>query len=72
MPIYEYRCMKCKKDFEYLVFGSEKEVECPACKSKKVKRNMSACSFKSDGGYSSSAGSSGCSSCGGGSCSSCH
>jgi len=72
MPIYEYTCMKCKKDFEYLVFGSEKDVTCPACSSKKVKRSMSACSFKSSGNYSSSAGSSGCSSCGGGTCSTCH
>ena len=72
MPIYEYTCMKCKKPFEYLVFGSEKDVTCPSCSSKKVKRSMSACSFKSSGSYSSSAGSSGCSSCGGGSCSTCH
>jgi putative FmdB family regulatory protein len=72
MPIYEYKCMKCKKDFEYLVFGSEKDVTCPGCNSKKVKRKMSACSFKSNGNYSSSSGSSGCSTCGGGSCSSCH
>lgn len=73
MPIYEFKCMKCKNDFEYLVFGSDKDISCPECDSKKVKRKMSACSFKSSGNYSSSsAGSSGCSSCGGGSCSTCH
>lgn len=72
MPIYEYRCLKCKKDFEYLVFGKDEDVTCPECNSKKVKRSMSACSFKSEGNYSSSAGSSGCSSCSGGTCSTCH
>ena len=72
MPIYEYKCMKCKKDFECLVFGNNGDICCPDCNSKKVKRLMSACSFKNEGNFSSSAASSGCSSCSGGSCSTCH
>jgi len=72
MPIYEYHCKKCDKDFECLVFGSNPAVCCPECNGKKVERVLSSCSFKSSGKYSSSASSSGCSSCSGGSCSSCH
>ncbi|MBW1668905.1 MAG: zinc ribbon domain-containing protein [Deltaproteobacteria bacterium] len=72
MPIYEYRCTKCNKEFEYLVLGSEKGIACPECDSRKVVRLMSACSFKSDGDFSSSSGSSACSTCSGGTCSTCH
>ena len=77
MPIYEYMCMKCNKDFEYLVLGSDNSVSCPDCNGNKVKRQMSTCSFKSGGNYSSlsdtaSTSSSSCASCAGGSCATCH
>ena len=72
MPIYEYRCMKCKNEFEYLVIGNNKDISGPACDSKKVRRKMSACSFKSSGEFSSSSASSACATCSGGSCSTCH
>jgi len=72
MPIYEFKCMKCKNEFEYLVIGSNGDVSCPDCNTKKVQRLMSACSFKGNGDFSSSSASSGCSSCSGGSCSTCH
>jgi putative FmdB family regulatory protein len=72
MPIYEYRCMKCNNEFEYLVIGNDKDISCPACDGKKVRRKMSACSFKSSGNYSSSSGSSGCSTCSSSNCSTCH
>lgn len=77
MPIYEYTCMKCEKDFEYLVLGGSDSVTCPVCEGNKVKRMISACSFKSkgsDGGYSSASASSasGCSTCSSGNCSTCH
>ncbi len=77
MPIYEYKCGKCSEEFECIVLGND-TVTCPKCNTKKVKRKMSACSFKSNGNkggdYSSSSksSSSGCSSCSGGSCASCH
>jgi putative FmdB family regulatory protein len=66
MPIFEFRCEKCKKTFETIVFGSQ-EVSCPKCKSKKVKKLMSACSHSSEGKFSSSQGS-GCGSCSATSC----
>ena len=76
MPIYEYHCEDCGKDFEYLVIGKA-DPECEACNSRKVTRLMSACGHKSGGesggSYAPSSGaSSGCASCSGGDCSSCH
>ena len=55
MPIFEFRCEKCKKTFETLVFGNQ-AVCCPKCKSKKVKKLMSAFSHASEGKFTSSAG----------------
>ncbi|MBI5064237.1 MAG: zinc ribbon domain-containing protein, partial [Desulfatitalea sp.] len=51
MPIYEYQCKKCGKEFEQLVFGKETP-NCPECNSAKVCRLMSCCGFvsKSAGG----------------------
>jgi putative FmdB family regulatory protein len=72
MPIYEYKCKKCKKEFECLVVGSAKDIECPTCSGRNVERLMSACSFKSSGKFTAPGSSSACSTCGGGSCSTCH
>lgn len=69
MPIFEYFCPKCDKDFEILLFGKEKPV-CPRCGSKKVNKLLSTVSHKSDSGFTSSQGSA-CSSCSSGSCSTC-
>ena len=35
MPIYEYVCKKCGKEFEVLVFNKDEKPECPACGAKK-------------------------------------
>ena len=74
MPIYEYHCEKCGKDFETLVFGDEKPA-CSHCDSKKVVRLMSACGFlsKGSGGETTrtAAGSSACSGCSATSCATC-
>ena len=73
MPIYEYHCEKCEKNFECLIIGSDKP-ECTHCNSKKVTKLMSASAFVSKGAegqtVSSSAGSS-CSGCSAGSCAGC-
>ena len=73
MPIYEYHCESCNRDFERLVFGNEKP-DCPECSSTNVCRLMSTCGFvsKSNGGQTvaKSAGSS-CSGCSAGSCAGC-
>ncbi|MFO7557491.1 MAG: zinc ribbon domain-containing protein [Desulfobacterales bacterium] len=71
MPIYEYHCKKCDKNFEYLVFGSDEPTGCPSCGGKKVTRLMSACGFKTKGRGGETVSSSAGSSCGGCSASSC-
>ena len=41
MPVYEYRCVDCKKPFEIIRPINEEEpklLKCPKCKSKKVER----------------------------------
>jgi putative FmdB family regulatory protein len=69
MPIYEYQCRSCNEEFEKLVFGN-KEVECPKCSSKDVRKKLS--TFGMTGVEKPFAGSSsGCASCSKGSCTSC-
>ncbi len=76
MPIFEYKCSQCDKEFEKLVFGNE-DVVCPKCGSP-VEKLMSCCSFKSatgspSGEYKISASNkSACGSCTASSCASCH
>ncbi|MCS7149665.1 MAG: zinc ribbon domain-containing protein [Caldimicrobium sp.] len=43
MPIYEFKCSKCGRFFETLCFSQEdeKEVKCPHCGSKEVKKELS-------------------------------
>lgn len=72
MPIYEYRCMGCNREFEYLVIGNDNSVSCPKCDEKRVERQMSACSFKTSGSYTPTSGTSGCSTCSSSNCSSCN
>jgi len=75
MPIFEFKCNKCNHEFESILFRSDDMAKCPECGSKKVKKFLSACFFKSSsstGEMTGSAGSSGCSSCSSGNCSTCH
>ena len=49
MPIYEYRCLKCSKDFEAMQKFSDAPVsKCPSC-SGTVKKKMSSSSFQLKG-----------------------
>lgn len=43
MPIYEYVCLQCRKEFSLIqpVGASEKETECPHCRAGEVKRLIS-------------------------------
>jgi putative FmdB family regulatory protein len=43
MPLYEFSCSKCEKDFESLVRSAKWEgaVECPHCGSKRLTKKLS-------------------------------
>ena len=71
MPIYEYRCRGCEKDFEKYVPGASTKVACPACASGDVTRKLSVFGVGVNAGAvaSSMSGGGGC--CGGGGCG-CH
>ena len=40
MPIYEYTCLTCEREFEKLVTGSA-AVACPACGAERVMKRLS-------------------------------
>lgn len=75
MPIYEYCCQACGKQFEYLVIGSDAPTRCPTCGSETICRQMSACGFYSKGRggetVKAAAGASSCSGCSASSCAGC-
>lgn len=79
MPIYEFECDKCKKQFEVVTLSlSEKpNAVCPKCKSKKTHKLVSRVgkgkygSLSSGGTLSTVSSGSGCSSCSSTNCSSC-
>lgn len=63
MPIYEFTCGECGKNFDQLCKISwEGTVQCPACGTKKVSKNLSRI-CRPGGGSCSSGGCSGCSGC---------
>jgi putative FmdB family regulatory protein len=47
MPIYEFKCNKCKNQFEVLTMGMNEKTNgvCPQCKPKKVSKIMSSFGF---------------------------
>jgi len=75
MPIYEYHCKACGRNFEHLVLGGSEPSNCPHCNDAQVCRLMSACGFVSKGSggetVSQSASSSSCTGCTASSCASC-
>ncbi len=42
MPIYEYVCASCGKEFEKLVRASSAAPECPACHGTELRKKLSA------------------------------
>ena len=75
MPLYEYQCQKCEQVFEILVRSDKdsKDLTCPHCKDKKVRKMFSTFGTNSDQRLAcsvpSASAKSGCSSCSSGSCS---
>lgn len=70
MPVYEYRCNACKKEFERLVFGNQ-VMKCPDCGSADVTKKMSVFGMSGVENPGTGSGSSACGSCSGKSCSTC-
>ncbi len=72
MPIFEYVCKKCRKEFELLVRGGE-EPACPACGKKELAKQFSVPAAHTAGSTPSpcpaqETGSCGVANCGGGGC----
>ena len=70
MPIFEYRCLVCNREFETLVRTSSAEVHCTNCGSELLERKFSVFGSKVGQHFVGSSGG-GCGSCGCGHCS-CH
>ena len=74
MPIYEYHCSDCDKDFEKLLDCAEEATECRHCGGENLKRKFSCFSTRTDS-YTASdvsaTSSSGCAGCTASSCASC-
>jgi putative FmdB family regulatory protein len=65
MPIFEFRCRKCRNHFEYLCLSARdvEELTCPKCQSKKIEKLMSVFGGKIGNTSTSSCGSCSASSC---------
>jgi putative FmdB family regulatory protein len=70
MPVYEYRCGGCGKEFERYLPSPAANVTCPGCESVDVKRRLSVFAMKSHGADVATMPTAGGACCGGG-CS-CH
>lgn len=73
MPIYEYHCDNCNKDFETLVRRASEAVHCPGCGSENLTRKLSAHAVGSPA-PDTACGSSACApmpACGAGACPAC-
>ena len=63
MPLYEYACKSCSKEFEALVRASE-TAECPSCHGKDLERRLSVFAAHTAGVPQRSASPGACGSCG--------
>ena len=79
MPIFEYTCEECGREFEELVFDRDECPPCPECASDRTCKLMSAVRSRVGGSTPEPSGdapapaaASGCAGCSGGDCSSCH
>ena len=71
MPIYEYRCNQCDREFEKYVQSAQAAVACPGCQSSRITRRLSVLGLRSAGGTFAIGGMSGGGGCCGGGCG-CH
>ena len=48
MPVFEYRCRQCGRQFEYLVLHSSPSPVCPGCQNREVEQLVSRCAISSE------------------------
>ncbi|HBC47076.1 MAG TPA: FmdB family transcriptional regulator [candidate division Zixibacteria bacterium] len=75
MPIFEYRCQSCDRNFELFIRSSAASLACPECGSMEIKKKFSTFGFSTGrSGFESSAvsSSSSCGHCSSHQCSGCH
>jgi putative FmdB family regulatory protein len=56
MPLFNYKCEKCGKQFEELVRSCSEKVACPECKSEDVKKALPKINVGASGAYHSHSG----------------
>ncbi len=80
MPIYEFECLACHRQFEEVVLGQAEDIRCPHCDADQVKKLVSTGSFVTGGPIVmgkpgsraiTTRGKSPCASCRSGNCSTC-
>lgn len=49
MPIFEYRCGDCSSRFEKIVFRETEALECPACGSRHLEKQISSFAVQAAG-----------------------
>ena len=64
MPLYEFKCKKCNKEFEKIVAWNSEGVECPECRSKETEKQLSSFAVRNTSGDSQAMGTPGCGSSG--------
>jgi putative FmdB family regulatory protein len=76
VPIYEFKCAKCRHQFEALcrIGSNGRGLACPRCSSKRLQRLMSTFAARSGGrpGGAAAASAGGCAGCSSRSCNTCH
>jgi putative FmdB family regulatory protein len=63
MPLYEYACKECEKQFELLVRGTETP-ECPSCHGTELERQLSVFAAHTSGGANTAPSVGACGACG--------
>jgi len=49
VPIFEYKCLDCKKDFETLVIDADEKIMCYSCNSENLVKQFSPFGIKAEG-----------------------
>ncbi|HSK29871.1 MAG TPA: zinc ribbon domain-containing protein [Candidatus Limnocylindria bacterium] len=60
MPIFEYRCRRCDRQFESIVLSSRERISCPSCGSTAVEKQFSVFSARLSGNEATSPSSGAC------------